>query len=64
MLWNTKETSENLCGTFAEVPQPVFIDWCHLSEWGNEVIAEQMAADTAGLWATGAVTSRSAFRQP
>jgi hypothetical protein len=39
----------DLCGTFAEVSQPVFIDWCHLSEWGNEVIAETVATDVVKL---------------
>jgi len=31
--------------TFAGVSEPVFIDWCHVSEWGNEVIARRIAAD-------------------
>jgi len=39
----------DLSGAFAEVDRPVCIDWCHLSEWGNAVIAEQMAADVAKL---------------
>lgn len=41
----------DLGGVFAEVKQPVFIDWCHVSEWGNEVIAERMAADAVKLFA-------------
>jgi lysophospholipase L1-like esterase len=39
----------DLSGAFAEVDRPVFIDWCHLSEWGNAVIAERMATDVAKL---------------
>jgi len=54
----------DLSGTFAEVSQPVFIDWCHLSEWGNEVIAERMAADAARLSDAGSVISRNASKQP
>ncbi len=54
----------DLCGTFAEVSRPVFIDWCHLSEWGNEAIAEQMADDTAGLWDDRPTNSGGASRQP
>ena len=37
----------DLSSIFAEVRQPVFIDWCHVSEWGNELVAERMAADAA-----------------
>jgi len=42
----------DLSGIFAQVRQPVFIDWCHVSEWGNEVVAERMAADAANLFNT------------
>jgi lysophospholipase L1-like esterase len=29
----------------AGVREPVFVDWCHLGEFGNEIIARRMAAD-------------------
>jgi len=45
----------DLSSIFAEVLQPVFLDWCHLSEWGNEVVAERMAADAAHLFNTDPV---------
>lgn len=39
----------DVSGIFAEVREPLFIDWCHISEWGNGRIAERMAVDVAGL---------------
>lgn len=33
----------NLGTIFSDVKEPVFIDWCHLSEAGNAVIAHEMA---------------------
>jgi hypothetical protein len=35
----------DLGDTFSGVPGPVFIDWCHVSESGNEAIAGRMAVD-------------------
>ncbi|MDG6005854.1 hypothetical protein BIY37_02345 [Candidatus Brocadia sapporoensis] len=34
---------------FADVRQPMYIDWCHLGESGNEIIAKIMASDILGL---------------
>jgi hypothetical protein len=34
---------------FSGVKQPVFIDWCHISEWGNEQVARRIASDTMKL---------------
>jgi len=48
----------DLSGTFSEVLEPVFVDWCHPSEWGNEVIAERIAADTIRLHSTEPMISR------
>jgi lysophospholipase L1-like esterase len=50
----------DLSGIFAEVTEPVFIDWCHISEWGNEGIAEQMAADTAKLLSADSMVTNAA----
>jgi lysophospholipase L1-like esterase len=47
-------------GIFDAVSQPVFVDWCHICERGNEVIAERMAADIMGLGLpTGAAPGNS-----
>jgi len=34
---------------FADARQPVFLDWVHIGETGNETIARIMAADVVGL---------------
>lgn len=34
---------------FADVREPVYEDWCHLGESGNEIIAKRMATDVLGL---------------
>jgi lysophospholipase L1-like esterase len=34
---------------FADVREPVFIDWCHLGESGNEIVAKKMAQNVLGL---------------
>ena len=33
----------------ANVREPVFVDWCHLGELGNETIARRMAADVVAV---------------
>jgi hypothetical protein len=38
---------------FADVEEPVFVDWCHLGESGNETIARRMAADVVAAMARG-----------
>jgi len=35
----------DLCGIFKDRKEPVFIDWCHVTEEGNRIIAERMGAD-------------------
>jgi hypothetical protein len=35
----------DLSGIFADVALPVYVDWCHLGESGNEAIAARMARD-------------------
>ena len=45
----------DMSGVFSQVQQPVFIDWCHISEWGNEQIARRMAADTINLIGDNAI---------
>ncbi|MEN6334417.1 MAG: SGNH/GDSL hydrolase family protein [Phycisphaerales bacterium] len=39
----------DMSGVFSSAKQPIFIDWCHVSEWGNEQVAERMAADVVRL---------------
>jgi hypothetical protein len=34
---------------FADVQKPAFIDWCHLGESGNEMVAKRIAQDVLGL---------------
>lgn len=34
---------------FADVREPVYLDWCHIGESGNEIIAKRMASDALGL---------------
>ena len=44
---------------FADVREPVFVDWCHLGESGNETIARRMAADVVAVMARGERTAGS-----
>ena len=34
---------------FTDVWEPVYVDWCHLGESGNEIIAKRMASDVLDL---------------
>jgi len=43
----------DLSHVFAEVRDPVYIDWCHLGEIGNEVVAERMAHDVLAVVDSG-----------
>lgn len=43
---NGKPEFHNLHALFSEVSEPLFIDWCHLGEAGNEYVAEKMVANT------------------
>jgi len=38
---------------FSDVREPIFIDWHHLGETGNELIARRMADDVLGVIAAG-----------
>lgn len=35
--------------SFADVGEPVYVDWCHLGESGNAIIAKRVAKDVLGL---------------
>jgi lysophospholipase L1-like esterase len=35
----------DMSDVFSSAQRPIFIDWCHVSEWGNEQVARKMAAD-------------------
>ncbi len=39
----------DMSDVFSSVQQPIFIDWCHISEWGNEQVAGRMAVDAIRL---------------
>ncbi|MGE5295456.1 MAG: SGNH/GDSL hydrolase family protein [Solirubrobacterales bacterium] len=39
----------DMSDVFSSARQPIFIDWCHVSEWGNEQVAGKMAADVVRL---------------
>jgi len=38
---------------FSDTPAPVYVDWAHLGEWGNEIIARRMAGDVLGAVSLG-----------
>jgi hypothetical protein len=46
---NPEYSFHDLCPMFTEVTEPVFVDWCHLSESGNTTIAKKMASDVLGM---------------
>lgn len=48
----------DLSGVFGDDPQPVFIDFCHLGEKGNEVLAAAMVDDVAAALETRALALR------
>ncbi len=54
----------DVSGIFREAQNPVFLDWCHVSEWGNEQIAGRMAADTMRLPGMGGVADGPASERP
>jgi hypothetical protein len=33
----------------ADVPHPIYLDWCHLGEVGNQLIAQRMALDVINV---------------
>jgi hypothetical protein len=43
----------DMSGVFSSTQQPIFIDWCHISEWGNGQVAGRMAADAIRLLRAG-----------
>jgi len=54
----------DLTGIFSDASRPVYIDWCHVSEWGNGLVAERMAADVAGLLAAGKTLANPVLAPP
>jgi lysophospholipase L1-like esterase len=46
----------NIAALFADVSEPVYIDWAHLSERGNALVAARMIEDIAPLLERGAVS--------
>lgn len=39
----------NLSLIFSDMPEPLFLDWCHLGERGNEYIAKHLADDALSI---------------
>lgn len=39
----------DISALFANEPRPIYIDWCHTAEGGNQMIARQMVEDVAPL---------------
>lgn len=55
----------DLTGTFAEVQEPIFLDWCHVSESGNRMIARRMAPDVlAAIESASALAVGQAAKGP
>jgi lysophospholipase L1-like esterase len=54
----------DVSGMLSDARQPIFIDWCHVSEAANELMAERMAADTAGLFGSKRMTGGHVSVQP
>ncbi|MDQ3907575.1 MAG: SGNH/GDSL hydrolase family protein, partial [Acidobacteriota bacterium] len=51
-LADARENSfRDLSLIFADAGEPLYIDWCHLGESGNEVVAKSMASDILDLTA-------------
>jgi lysophospholipase L1-like esterase len=44
-----KEPLHDLSAVFTSVQEPMFIDWVHLDERGNRIIAERMVEDVLGV---------------
>ena len=43
--WKQNYAFHNISDMFSDVQDPVYIDWCHLSEQGNRIVAERLAED-------------------
>lgn len=52
----------DLSRVFAEVREPVYVDWCHLGESGNELIAQRMASAVLALISTDKLLARSSVK--
>lgn len=50
----------DLSGIFADVALPMYVDWCHLGESGNDAIAARMARDLLQVIAPGSADSPDA----
>jgi lysophospholipase L1-like esterase len=48
-----ENTFHDLSQVFADMQQPLYTDWCHLGEIGNEIIGKRMADDVVALLAPG-----------
>jgi lysophospholipase L1-like esterase len=46
---NAKSTFHDLSLLFADVREPLFLDWCHLGETGNEYVAERFVKDALSI---------------
>jgi hypothetical protein len=48
----TEDAFYDLSLIFSEVQEPIYVDWCHVAEMGNNLIAEKMARDVVALVGT------------
>ncbi|HZE74350.1 MAG TPA: SGNH/GDSL hydrolase family protein [Gemmatimonadales bacterium] len=53
----------DLSHLFSDVRQPIFIDWIHVGESGNDTIARTMATDVLGAIGTGPALNRQKEKQ-
>jgi lysophospholipase L1-like esterase len=47
---------------FADVRKPVYLDWCHFGESGNQIIAQRIANDVLGLITTEKMAATADLR--
>lgn len=50
---NSDNAFRDISAVFGGTTEPIYLDWCHLSEQGNEIIARRMVADVLGALNTG-----------
>jgi hypothetical protein len=53
----------DLSQLFSDVRQPIFVDWIHVGESGNDTIARTMATDVLGAIGTGPAPGRQKEKQ-
>ena len=49
---------QDISAIFADVKAPVYVDWCHLGESGNDMVSKRMAIDVLALFPQSAGTDK------